>query len=668
MHTEIVTQRPVQLERDTVKALAEPSSGNKDETLAVPSKDRNQYETETLAEPSTKEIASAVPSSKADQCIQPNEQDAQTGRQPSLCLSHKAVKKQKDIITAQWPNITEQAAKQFPEFGEKFQKIRSCNLPNFIGARIPIDSGLNIPVWRQKLRAYHDTELCEFLEYGWPIGYHATSPPVNSKQNHPSAQFHTAHVKKFIETELSHKALIGPFQDPPFKPWTKCSPIMTRPKKDSMDRRIIIDMSFPIGNAVNDGISTKDYFGRDITYTLPTISDLIARMQQQGKSAYLWKADLARAYRQLRIDPIDTPFLAICFNNQYYLDLCPPFGCKTSSAACQRMSNALAYLMASDGHFILSYLDDYAGCHGKLQQAQQSFQAFKNLAKDLGLNLAEHKCVAPTTSLEWLGYHIDTQKMIVAIPAPKLKEFLKICKQWLTRRRAKKKSLQSLAGKMAYVSGCVSQGRKFMCRVLATIRSMGDREWTTLSHDFRLDVKWFYNYSKSANGIALIDLQRPHFEVECDSSLKGAGGVGGSLCYIWKYNSEQMKTFKNIHELEAVNIIVAVNTLCPSQAPRGARITVNTDNISSAYALESGRTSDPTLGSCARKLWLLAAQHDFVININHKPGHEIPLSDALSRYHQDKTKAALGDAIIAQSNLHLVHPVVNNYLFFTASL
>lgn len=659
MHNNVICERPSQQRSNTLKALAVPSTTHDDKTLA---------------EPSTINTASAVPSNKMPKDSHMHDKADHTtpcpkvATRPVLTIKHDAVKKQKDIITSHWPNVTNKAKDQYPKFCELFAKIRSFNLPNFLGARIPIESGLNIPAWRKRLESYHDIEVCEFLEFGWPIGYHASKTPVNSEANHPSAQFYTAHVKKFIETELDHNALVGPFSEPPFRPWTKCSPIMTRPKKDSMDRRIIIDMSFPLGRAVNDGISTEDYFGRNITYTLPTISDLIARIQQQGQAAYLWKADLARAYRQLRIDPIDTPFLGICFNGQYYLDLCPPFGCKSSSAACQRVSNALSYLMASDGHFILSYLDDYAGCNGSYQQAQASFEAFKALAQDLGLNLAEHKCVAPTTSIEWLGYKIDSVNMIVSIPALKLKEFVKICKQWLTRRRAKKKSLQSLAGKMAYISGCVSQGRKFMCRVLATIRSMRDRDWTTLSDDFRLDVKWFYLYSKAANGVALFSLERTEFEVECDSSLQGAGGAGGSLCYNWKYTATHTKTFNNIHELEAVNVIVAFNTLCPSQAPQGAKIIIYTDNISSACALESGRTSDPTLGACSRELWLLAARHDFVINIVHKPGNDIPLSDALSRFHQDSAKADLATAIIAQRNLRLVQPVLNNYLFFTPSI
>lgn len=94
---------------------------------------------------------------------------------------------------------------------------------------------------------------------------------------------------------------------------------MTRPKKDSLDRQVIIDLSFPHGEAVNDGINTVDFFGKDISYLLPTIGDLVALIQSCGQGAFLWKADLARAYRQYRIDPLDTPLLGISFNGKTYL-------------------------------------------------------------------------------------------------------------------------------------------------------------------------------------------------------------------------------------------------------------------------------------------------------------------------------------------------------------
>lgn len=93
---------------------------------------------------------------------------------------------------------------------------------------------------------------------------------------------------------------------------------------------------------MNVGIDIGSYYGTNIKYSLPTISDLVAQLQLCGKGARAWKADLARAYRQLRIDPLDSPLMGIKVGCDYFLDRCQVFGCRTSSAGCQRLSNAVA--------------------------------------------------------------------------------------------------------------------------------------------------------------------------------------------------------------------------------------------------------------------------------------------------------------------------------------
>lgn len=256
---------------------------------------------------------------------------------------------------------------------------------------------------------------------------------------------------------------------------------MTRPKKGSTDRRIIVDLSFPPGVAVNDGIDPTNHFGVDVSYTLPTILDLINRLQNQGKGAYLWKADLTRAYRQLRVDPLDT-LLGICTNGQFYLDLCPPFGCRSSAAICKKMANALIYIMSTEGRYMLACLNDFGSCDYQYQDALASFIRFKSIAMNLGLQLADHKCCPPTTSMDWLGYQVNTVKeMSVKIPPEKMNEVLAECDKWLKRRRANKKMVQAIAGKLIFVANCVQQARKFTARILATLRAMQDGAWITLN-------------------------------------------------------------------------------------------------------------------------------------------------------------------------------------------
>jgi hypothetical protein len=49
--------------------------------------------------------------------------------------------------------------------------IRNSGVYNSQGCRIPIHSNLNIEFWRMKLVDYRDCRICDFLEFGWPVGH-----------------------------------------------------------------------------------------------------------------------------------------------------------------------------------------------------------------------------------------------------------------------------------------------------------------------------------------------------------------------------------------------------------------------------------------------------------------------------------------------------------------
>lgn len=305
----------------------------------------------------------------------------------------------KEMVTSAWPVITHEARRAVPQFAQLYDAVKSHQVPNFVHW-IPVSSGLNVQNWVTLLSQYHDNEICHFLQFGWPLGFYSDIIPTSVNKNHPSALAHPEHIQEFIKTEVTFGALVGPINCSPFTPWFRLSPLMTRPKKGSTQRRVIVDLSYPEGIAVNSGINIQDYLGRDISYTLPTVTDLISKLQVEGKGAVVWKADLARAYRQLRADPLDAPLLGIKHDHSIYIDRCPPFGCRSSSAACQRVANALVYILASNSHHCLAYLDDFAGCDSNINKATAGFNAFIALTNHLGLQLSEKKCMPPSTSVE----------------------------------------------------------------------------------------------------------------------------------------------------------------------------------------------------------------------------------------------------------------------------
>lgn len=91
----------------------------------------------------------------------------------------------------------------------------------------------------------------------------------------------------------------------------------------------------------------------------------------------------------------------------------------------------------------------------------------------------------------------------------------------------------------------------------------------------------------------------------------------------------------------SVNALVADRTLRPRYKTAGKCIVIIIDNLASSFSI---MTKDPILASCARELWLEAANADHEIQIEHRQGSEIPLADALSRSFTDVSKAKLASS------------------------
>ena len=211
------------------------------------------------------------------------------------------------------------------------------------------------------------------------------------------------------------------------------------PKRDSTDRRVILDLSYPPSKGMNSGITKNCMDGQSCSYTLPSINDLVTHVQILGQGAWLWKADLERAYRQFRIDPQDLPLLGIYFEGSYYLDLCPSFGARLSSSACQRFTSAVVYLVKKASHWALAYLDDFCGAQSDYHKAMEAYEALHTIAARLGLQLAREKCAPPAQRMKWLGFMIDTTLMTHTISEDKLTEVLLECRSWLKTNQQPKR-------------------------------------------------------------------------------------------------------------------------------------------------------------------------------------------------------------------------------------
>ena len=125
--------------------------------------------------------------------------------------------------------------------------VFASGLPNYLSARLPVPSKLNTDLWRYLLRVYPDNIVCEFLEFGWPVGYTRDTLPVFDLRTHRGASNFPDAVQQYLDREVDLGRVAGPFVSPPFTDGF-VSPLNTVEKRDSVERRVIVDLSWPCGS------------------------------------------------------------------------------------------------------------------------------------------------------------------------------------------------------------------------------------------------------------------------------------------------------------------------------------------------------------------------------------------------------------------------------------
>ena len=272
-------------------------------------------------------------------------------------------------------------------------KVAAFSVPNYKGARIQVPSGLNISEWHYLHISYDLQILAEYLQFGFSLNVDYDIFQFNMEtENHASALQRPDGVNKYFNTEIEKQAMVGPIEELPFEK-LRISPLMARDKPDG-GVRVIVDLSWPLGQSVNSCVSPDVYDGIPFTLKYPTVDDVIQQIRTLGPRTLLFKIDLERAFRNLRIDPFDYPLLGLQWQGKRYVDVGLPFGFRTGAAACQMCTDVITHQLRLRNVWVINYLDDYIGVSSP-QNASNDFHTLKNLLQKVGLPINQKKMEEP---------------------------------------------------------------------------------------------------------------------------------------------------------------------------------------------------------------------------------------------------------------------------------
>ena len=514
--------------------------------------------------------------------------------------------------------------------------IKKSGKPNIKGCRIPLKSRWNTEYLEKELEGYGDKEVAQFCRYGWPISI--SNVPFKNRpppRNWRGATDYSEQMNQYVEREIAAGTLLGPFDSNPFASQAIISPLSTTEKRGTDERRVIMDLSFPPGDSVNDKIPKDEYLGEEMVLKYPGVDALVALIKQRGLGCALMKVDLRRAYKQIFTDPADWNLLGMRWNGKLLFDRTMPMGLRSAAMCCQRITNAFKYMVECRGFQLVSYLDDMVSAE-VWAEADRCLSTIRRVVKDSGAEEASSKTVHPTCVMLFLGILFDTVNLTLEISQDRLVEIQELLEQWLQKTHVSRREVEVMVGKLGFIASCVRPGRLFVSRLLEFMRGMPSVGKFLVTDQFRKDLLWWKCFMPLYNGVSMMALESWSLPDEVFATDACLTGCGGWFCEKQEYFHSEFPEFivnanLSINALELLTVMVAAKVW--GRHWRGKRIVVHCDNEVSVIVLNTGRARNAFLQSCLREIEFFAARFEFEIRANHIPGIENRIPDALSRWY-----------------------------------
>ena len=239
----------------------------------------------------------------------------------------------------------------------------------------------------------------------------------------------------------------------------------------------------------------------------------------------------------------------------------------------------------------------------------------------------------PSQCMCFLGVEINTVTRSLALPETKLNEMKTMIEDWLIKRRASKRELLRLLGKLNWCARVVRGGRTFMRRLidLATgLKANHHRTW--LNSEVRRDILWWRSGLRHFHGSTqfLQDIHPPKAVFATDACLTGGGGVYDTdWFYVNFANDFPEYKSEHINVLELLTVLVAARRW--GHRWDGTHIRVLSDNSATVFAINKGSSRSPKFMLCLRELFWLGVVHNFRITASHIKGEHNIVADMVSR-------------------------------------
>jgi len=449
-----------------------------------------------------------------------------------------------------------------------------------------------------------------------------SSAEVNNYRSATSCSVR-ARVEDQILTEIEN----GHYRIVDYKP-DIVSALGAIPKKDSAKVRLIHDASRPQGNALNDFATTNHFKYQSIQDAVDLVTP----------GCFFAKVDLANAYRSVTIHPSNHRATGLKWQFRgndhftYMIDERLPFGAARSPEIFNRITQAVRAIMANQGYkTIVCYLDDFLIVASTYEECMQALNYLLTLLRTLGFQINYSKVDGPKTEMVFLGIVFSSNDMTLRIPVNKLNETQSLMQRIFHSKKITKREIQSLVGKLNWITQCIYGGRYHMRRLIDKANTLR-KPWhrARVTNDMKLDLQWWLSFMRMFNGsVPMVD-SRPATPVSIDACKTAAGAFfNGDFVYTpWSQKTRVLP----INYLEVLALEPAASRWAQIWANK--KVFVHCDNLAACSIINKGSCKHPLVMDSLRRIFWLSAVYNFRIRAVYYPGSANFLADSVSRLHE----------------------------------
>ena len=169
--------------------------------------------------------------------------------------------------------------------------------------------------------------------------------------------------------------------------------------------------------------------------------------------------------------------------------------------------------------------------------------------------------------------------------------------------------LQSLIGKLNFITNCVRPGRIFLSQLIDDMKNISNNQVKDLDPETKKDIQWWMHFLPKFQGTSIMWLQ------DC--------------MQVNKFTEEVPCQVNHIVQLEILTILIAIRKW--RDVLHSKVVHISSDNQSSIAAINAGRCRDSFMLQCIREIAWVCAEYQILIKMSYIRSADNVLPDLLSR-------------------------------------